>query len=104
VSQCPDVGRVVVLYHQLSDVSSVIVAYYTLATSATDHNVEAACQTSLPVYMRPKLVLVDKIPLLPHSGKVDRKALHRVYVDHFNRQTCSQLTTLNEAKMKVTLT
>ena len=107
MSQCPDVGRVVVLRHQLSDVSDVLVAYYTLVeTSATDtrrsaRRLKSACVTSLPVYMRPKLVLVDKLPLQSYSGKVDREALHQIYVERLNRQSCSQLATLNELKKKV---
>jgi len=106
VSQCPDVDRVVVLRYQLSDVSAILVAYYTLAASVADtrHSarlVKAACVTSLPAYMRPKLVLVDKIPLQSHSGKVDREALYQLYVERFNRQMCSQLATLNEVKKKV---
>jgi len=109
VSQCPGVGRVVVLRHQLSDVATMLVAYYTLMASATDRRrsarrVKAACVTSLPAYMRPKLVLVDKIPLQCYSGKVDREALHQLYVARFNRQMCSQLATLNEVKKKVQLT
>lgn len=108
VSQCPDVGRVVVLRHQLSDVSTMLVAYYTLTTTHTGHHaaarrVKAACVTSLPVYMRPKLVLVDKIPLQSYSGKVDREALYRLYVQRFNRQMCSQLAGLSEVKKKVML-
>ena len=108
VSQCPDVGRVVVLRHQLSDVATTLVAYYTLVASATDRRrsarrVKAACVTSLPAYMRPKLVLVDRIPLQCYSGKVDREALHQLYVARFNRRMCSQLATLNEVKKKVQL-
>ena len=106
MSQCPDVGRVVVLRHQLSDVSAILVAYYTLSPSAadarrSDRRIRAACVTSLPVYMRPKLVLVDTIPLQSYSGKVDREALHQLYVERFNRQMCSQLATLSEVKKKV---
>ena len=98
----------VFLRHQLSEVSHVLVAYYTLArrTSTGDtrrlaRQVKCACVMSLPVYMRPKLVLVDEIPLQSYSGKVDREALHQLYVERLNRQSCSQLATMNELKKKV---
>jgi len=107
VSQCPDVGRAVVLRHQLSDVSAALVACYTLRVSAAADRrrsagrVKAACVTSLPVYMHPKLVLVDEIPLQPHSGKVDSQALHRLYVERLNSRSSGQLATLSEIKQKV---
>jgi len=106
VSQCPDVTRVVVLRHQLTDFADILVAYYTLSTSVVDtrrssRRVKAACVTSLPVYMRPKLVLVDGIPLQCHSGKVDREALHQLYVARLNRRSCCRLATMSGVKKKV---
>jgi acyl-CoA synthetase (AMP-forming)/AMP-acid ligase II len=105
VSKCPDVDKVVTLCHVLSEIASVLVAYYTTtgvrSVGDIERDITHRCVTSLPEYMRPKLVHVDEIPLQMHSGKIDRLALEAIYRCNINRQSSMQLAKLNSAEKKV---
>lgn len=98
----PGVEKVVVLCHTFSDVSSVIVGYYTtLSTNKSVHRriegeLTNMCRKSLPQYMRPKLLHVDDVPLQIHTGKVDRAQLRKLYEKAFNRQSSLELSLLDE--------
>ena len=105
VQVCSDVDKSIVLCHRFSEISQVIVAYYT-----TKHNGEKStisesiildsCRKSLPVYMRPKLLHVHEIPLQAHSGKVDVIALRKLYEKAFNRKSSEELAILDEKSQK----
>ncbi len=102
VQEVPGVQRTVVLCHRFSDVSKVIVAYFTTETSLrqqqhhVEWSVEKACGRSLPAYMRPKLLRISELPLQPHSDKVDQVKLKRLYEKVFNRQSSLELSLLDE--------
>ena len=104
IQDCPEVDRTIVLCHQFSDVSTVIVAYYTTHQRRRQTRVESrlmdACRKSLPPYMRPKFLHVEEIPLQPYTGKVDRLALRRLYELAFNRQSSRELAVLDEKGQK----
>ncbi len=72
INECPMVDKCVVLCHQFSDVSSVIVGYYTTFTKERHPRLESTildtCKKSLPQYMRPKLIYLKEIPLQPNTG------------------------------------
>lgn len=106
VQECAEVDRVIVLCHKFSDVSSVIVAYYTTrnepgrARTRIESKLMDASRKSLPIYMRPKFIHVEEIPLQPYTGKVDRLALRRIYERAFNRQSSRELAVLDEKGRK----
>jgi acyl-CoA synthetase (AMP-forming)/AMP-acid ligase II len=107
VSQCPDVDKVVILHHVLSEIASVLVAYYTVTKDRNVREVESdiiqRCVTSLPEYMQPKLVHVAELPLQAHTGKVDRMALKALYIRGLNEESLKNTSSLcgNEAKVIV---
>jgi len=102
---CPDVVKVVVLHHVISDIASVLVAYYTTidgrSAEDVDSDVSQRCITSLADFMRPKLVRVDEIPLQSHTGKIDRMALKELYVRDLNKECMENVETLSETKTQV---
>ena len=104
VQDCPNVERTVVLCHKFSDVSTVIVAYYTTQDKKRKTRVESqlldACRKSLPSYMRPKFLHLEEVPLQPYTGKVDRIALRKLYERAFNRQSSQELAVLDEKSRK----
>ena len=105
IHDCPGVDKTVVLCHQFSEVSSVIVAYYTTLNRKRHTRLESAiteqCKKSLPPYMRPKLLYLDEIPLQPNTGKVDRVALRKRYERAFNRQSSRELDIVDDKGRKV---
>ena len=104
IHDCPGVDKNVVLCHQFSEVSSVIVAYYTTLNKKRHTRLESAiteqCKTSLPPYMRPKLLYLEEIPLQPNTGKVDRVALRKKYERAFNRQSSRELDVVDDKARK----
>ncbi len=104
INACPGVDKSVVLCHQFSDVSSVIVGHYTTLSRKRHTRLESAileqCRKSLPPYMRPKLLFVDEIPLQPTTGKVDRVALRKKYERAFNRQSSRELDVVDDKGRK----
>ena len=105
IQQCEGVLRVTVLCHTFSETSSVIVAYYTTTANytkacKTSSIIKDACRKFLPVYMRPKVLHVHDIPLQPHTGKVERVALRKLYEKSFNRQSSKELSLLDEKGSK----
>lgn len=105
ISQCPKVKKVVILHHALSEIASVIVAYFMISKYCNVLEVESElgqrCLTSLPDYMQPKLVHVDDIPLQSHTGKIDRLALKALYIRGLNKRSLEEMNTLCETKAKV---
>ena len=67
INDCAGVDKTVVLCHRFSEISNVIVAYYTTLSGERKTSIESeltdACRKSLPVYMRPKLLHIAEIPL-----------------------------------------
>ena len=107
VLQGSDVDKVVILHHVLSDIASVLVAYFTTTSERdviqVENDIAQRCVTSLPVCMRPKLVHLDEIPLQSHTGKTDRLALKPLYVRMLKAKSMEEFDSLNEIKKKVTL-
>ena len=67
INDCAGVDKAIVLCHHFSEISSVVVAYYTTLFGERQTRIESeltdACRKSLPVYMRPKLLHIGEIPL-----------------------------------------
>ena len=67
INDCAGVDKTIVLCHHFSEISSVVVAYYTTLSGERQTRIESelteACGKSLPVYMRPKLLHIGEIPL-----------------------------------------
>jgi len=115
VSQCPDVEKVVVLHHVLSEIASVLVAYYTTGETGDLHksrdlddddddvkaNIRQRCAMSLPDYMQPQIIHVGDIPVQLHTGKIDRRELETVYRQNIKRLGSIELASLNSAEKKV---
>lgn len=104
INECPSVDKSVVLCHQFSDVSNVIVAYYTTVNRKRHTRLESAimeqCRKFLPPYMRPKLLFLNEIPLQPNTGKVDRVELKKKYERAFNRQSSRELDIVDDKGRK----
>ncbi len=104
IQECPWVEKTVVLCHKFSEISSVIIAYYTTHNKKRHHQAESAmlenCRKCLPQYMCPKLLHVLEIPLQVHTGKVDILALRKMYEKAFNRQNSQELSILDEKGQK----
>ena len=106
VFQCPDVRRVVVVHHVNSEVSSVMIAFFTIISDEGDvqaikREIRHHCVTSLPDYMQPKLVHVDEIPLQSHTGKIDRMVLRTLYTRMLDELSAEEQSSLNETEAKV---
>lgn len=67
INDCAGVDKTVVLCHRFSEISNVIVAYYTTLSGERQTRIESelteASRKCLPVYMRPKLLHLGEIPL-----------------------------------------
>ncbi|XP_026670052.1 uncharacterized protein LOC108625792 isoform X2 [Ceratina calcarata] len=76
VSKAPGVSKVVALCHKPGELSQALIAFVTIAdnSSTCELEIKTFLQTMLPVYMMPRVVIVDDIPLLT-NGKIDRQAL-----------------------------
>ncbi|CAH1790150.1 unnamed protein product, partial [Owenia fusiformis] len=75
------VDQVTVLCHEITTLTKVIVAYFTLKkTYKLDiGGIITECKSHLPYYMIPRLVNVETLPLQPHTGKIDRAKLQKFY-------------------------
>ena len=104
IQSCPNIDKVVVLYYKLSDICSVIVAYFTTPMKKPRVKmlsvVMEACRKSLPSYMIPKVIMVDEIPLQSHTRKVDQQALRKVYEKVYNRQSSMDLAVVGGNELK----
>lgn len=80
VSKAPGVDKVVVLCHKPGELSQTLIAFVTVAneSSTCALKIETFLQATLPVYMMPRVVIMETIPLLT-NGKTDRQALLKYY-------------------------
>ncbi|XP_043518672.1 mycosubtilin synthase subunit C isoform X1 [Frieseomelitta varia] len=80
VSRGPGVNEVVVLCYKPGELSQALLAFVTITndSSISTLDIETFLQATLPVYMLPRIIIVDNIPLLT-NGKTDRQALLKQY-------------------------
>ncbi|XP_017788181.1 PREDICTED: tyrocidine synthase 3 [Habropoda laboriosa] len=90
VSRAPGIDSVVVLCYKPGELSQALIAFITIAndSSTCALKIESFLQATLPVYMLPRIIVVDNIPLLT-NGKTDRQTLLKQYEN-------SNLNTENE--------
>ncbi|CAK9829208.1 Tyrocidine synthase 3 [Anthophora retusa] len=93
VSRAPGIDSVVVLCYKPGELSQELLAFVTIAndSSTCPLKIESFLQATLPVYMLPRVIVVDNIPLLT-NGKTDRQTLLKHYEN-------SNLNTENEQYM-----
>uniref|UniRef100_V9IDN0 Mycosubtilin synthase subunit C n=1 Tax=Apis cerana TaxID=7461 RepID=V9IDN0_APICE len=80
ISRIPEIDGVVVLCYKPGELSQSLVAFVTIAkdSSTCVSKIETFLQSMLPVYMLPRVIIVENIPLLT-NGKTDRQALLKYY-------------------------
>ncbi|XP_054013397.1 beta-alanyl-bioamine nonribosomal peptide synthetase ebony [Hylaeus anthracinus] len=79
VSKAPDVNEVVVLCYKPGELSQTLIAFVTTTNGSTcPEKIETFLQATIPLYMMPRIIIVDNIPLLT-NGKTDRQALLKRY-------------------------
>ncbi|KAK1116591.1 hypothetical protein K0M31_018273 [Melipona bicolor] len=80
VSKGPGVNKVVVLCYKPGELSQALLAFVTITndSSICTLDIETFLQATLPVYMLPRIIIVDNIPLLT-NGKTDRQTLLKQY-------------------------
>ena len=104
IQECPSVDKVVTTCYKLGEISSSIIAYYTTHhrkwDTETERRILDHCQKSLPAYMQPKLLHLEEIPLLPHTGKVDGLALRKIYRESVKTQHLQKLAAINDRAEK----
>ena len=100
VQEFSGVEKVVVLCHQFSENTAVIVAYYTESLKINKVLLKEWCKRYLPDYMIPKLLPILEIPLQFHTRKIDRVALRKMYEKSLFRQNSKELAMLDEKGKK----
>ncbi|XP_017887731.1 uncharacterized protein LOC108629509 [Ceratina calcarata] len=80
VAKAPGVDKAVVLCHRPGELSQTLIAFVTVASDSSTCalKIETFLQATLPVYMLPRVVMLETIPLLT-NGKTDRQALLKYY-------------------------
>ncbi|CAD1473045.1 unnamed protein product [Heterotrigona itama] len=80
VSRGPGVNEVVVLCYKPGELSQALLAFVTITndSSTCTLDIETFLQATLPVYMLPRIIIMDNIPLLT-NGKTDRQTLLKQY-------------------------
>ncbi|OAD52131.1 Tyrocidine synthase 3 [Eufriesea mexicana] len=80
VTRAPGVDKVVVLCYKPGELSQELIAFITTANNSSTCalEIETFLQANIPVYMLPRVIIVDSIPLLT-NGKTDRQALLKHY-------------------------
>ena len=88
VSKAPGVDEVVVLCYKPGELSQALLAFVTVTndSSTCTVKIETFLQANLPVYMLPRVIILDNIPLLT-NGKTDRQTLLKQYESsHLNNE------------------
>ncbi|XP_076759929.1 nonribosomal peptide synthetase ebony [Xylocopa sonorina] len=80
VSRAPGVDKAVVLCYKPGELFQALIAFVTVTndSSVCALKIDTFLQATLPVYMLPRVMVVDSIPLLT-NGKTDRQTLLKKY-------------------------
>jgi len=82
------VSDVHVLSIEIPPLAKRIVAY-SICQEKDACEIQLRCKQYLPIYMVPEIICMEKYPLQPQTGKVNRQALKQMYITRW-KNTCEE--------------